>query len=37
LVTYEYSLTEQDVWQYEAASPVRDSFEVAGFGGNTRR
>jgi hypothetical protein len=20
------------MWQYEAASPVRDSFEVAGFG-----
>jgi hypothetical protein len=37
LVTYEYSLTEQNVWQYEAASPVRSSFEVAGFGGNTRR
>src|SRR6202044_1300264 len=37
LVTYKYSLTEQNDWQYEAASPVRDSFEVAGFGGSNRR
>src|ERR1700710_2441569 len=28
---------EQNIWQYEAASPDRDSFEVAGFGRKTHR